>query len=1258
LGGAWHWTLSSWLPGWLPGQVQPVLAQELGTPVTWERLDIHPWTLEIKLHGLRVGEGAEPLFKLRSLTVQPSWEVIWRWAPVLRRVTLVGPEVNVARVGPGRFNFSPIVEHWQRRHPPQPDTGGEPARFAVFNIGIQEGAVRWRDEVLKQRHVVDQLQVGVPFVSNLPSFVDVEMEPALSARVDGSTLRVDGETLPFQQGRRSQVHLRWSDISVPQVFEAAQPFLPAAWRPEVPGGQLSADLTVRFEARTAPEVPRLGVTGQVAIDGLAMRWARLPVALPPMPGAPGAPGAAPGASATLGWQRLVFAGIDAQPLTQQAHLGTVGLEGLKVAVSPAASASGVAAPVGATPKPSAAAPDQPQAPGTPAAAPKPWAWSVGEVKLQADELTVQPWALPAGVKPLPRIEGLQALVKGLSADSRARPADWQLAWRDSAGGQLHGQGHVRVAQAEADAKLNWQGWSIADWSQVGGRLAGAPVRVDDGQFAGQLQLSWGKPGLTWQNGQMQVAKLWVSPASQAVGVKAPGPNRLAWAGLDVQGLQGAWPVAPAAAPSTPAPRPEVRVARVALQGLDAVVVREAGNRWFGLSLGEAAAGPSARSSAPAASVNAPANASAGALPPRFVLGAWSCAACKVQLDDRSVSPVTRLSLGPLQAQVSGLDTGQTTQPVNFELDTRALDSGRLQAQGQFHAQPLSLDARVRSSRIELKALQPYLDPYVNVVLQGAEPEFDGQLHWAAATAKRAQQVRYSGRLGVRDLHLQDRVNAADFLSWRWFGLDGAQVALDGTQVDARLGHIQLQDFYGRIIVNPDGHLNLASVMRSERGGATTSVTTPQAASAVASAVGAASAVGGPATTGEAGKAVAQADTPAAPAPKLSWRRVTLSGGRVDFTDHFIQPNYSARLTQVQGQVSAVSSQQSEPADLSISGAVDDAAPLRIQGKVQPLGPQLYSDIEASAKGIELSRLTPYAARYAGYGIDKGTLSVNVHYKIDQGKLDASNRVFLDQLTFGDASHSPDAIQLPIQFAVSLLKNARGEIDLNLPVSGSINDPKFSIGGIVWQVVVNLITKAVTAPFALLAGDGGEDWGHVPFAAGSADLNEAARRRLEGLAKSLADRPALKLEATGHAEVALDTLALRQQHLDRLMRAAKARATGQALAEVQVAAAEADTWLAAAYKAADLPTKPRNALGMAKTIPPAEMRSLLMAAAPVNEAALRELANARADQVKAFLAARIAPERVLLTASLVDQGSAQTAAGETAMPPARVQMVLR
>ncbi|MBI2731890.1 MAG: DUF748 domain-containing protein, partial [Aquabacterium sp.] len=503
---------------------------------------------------------------------------------------------------------------------------------------------------------------------------------------------------------------------------------------------------------------------------------------------------------------------------------------------------------------------------------------------------------------------------------------------------------------------------------------------------------------------------------------------------------------------------------------------------------------------------------------------------------------------------------------------------------------------------------------------------DGQLKLQMAPSG-GLQARYRGRAGLSDVRVLDRVNDADFLSWQSLSLDGTELALDGDAVDANLGRIALKDFYGRLIINPSGQLNVAGIMRHEAGAQARSLTTPEpAASAPA-------AKPSPAAQPAASQAQPLAAASAKPAPKLRWQQIVLSKGRVDFTDNFIKPNYSARLTQIEGDVSAVSSARPEPATVKISGAVDDAAPLSITGQLHPLGPKLYTDIQGSAKGIELTRLTPYASRYAGYAIEKGTLSVSVHYKIDGGKLEASNQVFLDQLTFGEKTDSPEATKLPVLFAVSLLKNSKGEIDVNLPISGSLDDPEFSVGGIIWRVIVNLVTKAVTAPFALLSGGGSDELGYVAFDAGQADLNPKAQQARDPLVAKLADRPALKLQATGRADPALDIEGLRNAHVAALMRAAKAKATGQAISEVQIAPEERSAWLAAAYKAADI-QKPRNLIGLAKALPEAEMEALLKASASVGPDSLRTLANQRGDRVKAYLARKLPPERVLLTASKV------------------------
>jgi hypothetical protein len=491
-------------------------------------------------------------------------------------------------------------------------------------------------------------------------------------------------------------------------------------------------------------------------------------------------------------------------------------------------------------------------------------------------------------------------------------------------------------------------------------------------------------------------------------------------------------------------------------------------------------------------------------------------------------------------------------------------------------------------------------------------------------------VRYQGRLGLQELRLRDRVNDAMLLRWSSLTLDRTDLGWRDGAVDADLGFIALKDFYGRVIVNRDGSLNLASVVRRPGEALDTSITTPQTSTRPVSAP---APIVAPGVAPAASQANAAGSASAGVPPRLRWQGIHLEKGEVDFTDTFIQPNYSAHLTRLAGEISAVSSAQPEPAKVELQATIDDGAPVRISGQLHPLGPQLFTDIQGVAKGIELTRLTPYAARYAGYPIEKGTLSVNVHYRVEGGKLQADNQVFLDQLTFGERVDSPEATKLPVLLAVSLLQNARGEIDVSLPISGSLDDPQFSVGGLVWRVIVNLLTKAVTAPFSLLAGDAGGELGAVPFQPGVAELDDVAKARLDKLVDKLKDRPALKLEATGWADADLDREGLRQAHVQQLMRRAKAKAKGLDLDEVVIDVAERSTWLKAAYQAADI-KKPRNLIGLAQSLPDEQMMALLKASAVVDAAALKALADDRAGEVKAYLSDRLDPERVRLTASRV------------------------
>lgn len=263
--------------------------------------------------------------------------------------------------------------------------------------------------------------------------------------------------------------------------------------------------------------------------------------------------------------------------------------------------------------------------------------------------------------------------------------------------------------------------------------------------------------------------------------------------------------------------------------------------------------------------------------------------------------------------------------------------------------------------------------------------------------------------------------------------------------------------------------------------------------------------------------------------------------------------------------------------------------------------------------------------------------MDVSYRIDSdGKLDAKNQVILNQLTFGEKIESPDATKLPVLLAVALLKDRHGVIDINLPVSGSINDPQFSVFGLVLKIIGNLLVKALTAPFALLVGGGSDDLSFVEFAPGTAVPTDGARTVLDKVAKALGERPALKMTVTGAADPASEREAVQRAALESRLLAERRRELLRAGAAsdtaVTMSADDRARLLRELYRNADLPGKPRNLIGLQKDVPAAEMESMLRAATVVSSESARELALQRGLAVRDALIAKGLPsERLFLAA---------------------------
>lgn len=572
-------------------------------------------------------------------------------------------------------------------------------------------------------------------------------------------------------------------------------------------------------------------------------------------------------------------------------------------------------------------------------------------------------------------------------------------------------------------------------------------------------------------------------------------------------------------------------------------------------------------------------------------------------EDRTTEPPAKLRVAGVRLAASNLGNAPGTQ-AKVALAARVGAKGRLSAVGTATPIPRSADLAITANAIDLVPLRPYVESRTNISLTAGLAEAKGRLAYHA-DGPEGPQLRYAGDVAVRDFGSLDRPGALDLARWGSLRASGLDVTSAPFSLAAQ--SVALDRFYARLVLNADASLNVQRLLSRE-------ADSPEAA------------------------APAQ---PAGEPREFTARigRVDLTNGEVEYSDFYVRPNYSAHLTDVNGSVGALSTTSAGP--FEFTARVGGAAPVDIRGTVNPFARELALDLTGKAAGVDLPPLTPYSAKYAGYGIEKGKLSLSVSYKVENRRLTASNRLVLDQLTFGAREESPTATTLPVLLLVSLLKDANGVIDLDLPIAGTLDDPEFSIWRVVLKIIVNLLTKAVTSPFALLgaATGGGEQLAFVEFAPGSAALAPAAATKLETLARALAARPGLRLDIAGRSVPEADREALKRATIERELRLRKQKAlasrgeTAPPIEEIGLDSAERDAYLKAYYGDASVPGKPRNFLGFAKDIPPAEMEALLLAGLRVEDAALRELALERAQSVSQWLASKggISVERLFVVA---------------------------
>ncbi|WP_176114032.1 DUF748 domain-containing protein [Burkholderia cepacia] len=1184
------------------------LSQQLDRPATIRRIALNPYTLNLEADGIHLGDkgGQGDFIDIAKLVVRPSWSSLFRGAPIVNEIRLDSPRFHIVRYDAQRFNFTDLIEKFST---PSPKPESKPTQFSVSNIQVNNGRIDFDDRLLNEKHVVDNWTLGIPYIATLASKTDIFVEPKLRARFDGSPIAIDGKTKPFAQSRESEIALKFDGLDVPKLISYVPAKLPVA----VTSGLLSSDLKVNFVM--SGETPALRVSGTVDLNDAKVTDR----ASAPLFAARGVHVAAASLEPLRNALHFDEIRID-QPVVDLSRdkQGVLNVE--KLAAQPAAASN--------------AAEGKPAAPGAAAASAAAEAAASG-AKVEAAakaapplDLTIRHFAIDGGtvnvddrVPATPTalsLTKLAATLDGFSMQGKT-PAKYTLSTSLSRGGDVTAEGTFNLAEKQADSKLTVAALALPALQPYLGEATRA--RVLDGTLGATVnaKADWGKTPLA-----AQVADSTVSLKS----LKIATPD--------------------AKAPAIVLPDASAKIAKVdvaartaEIASVDASGLALDVQRLKDGKIDLAALAEPAQASVPKRTVARKAEAAAPSW--HYRIDALNVKDSSANFTDLSTPRPVKLAIKPLDLSVQKI-SDDMSKPLPVQLKATLNRKGSLNVTGDVTAQPLKLGLKINGNRLDAAAFEPYFGSALNATIASALLNAQGNLTFAQV--KDAPRATYRGDVALVDVRMLDKATSDPFAGWRSLALTNLKANYDekGTDVDA--ARVTFSNFYGRVLLDAQGRLNLKDVVAKETGPAQSltrdaskgepvplspGVTPPAAAAQQASAPAAASAT-----------VVVKAAQPPQNPVRMHFGELLLQNGRVTYTDNFIKPNYTANLVAIKGTVGAFGTDSTTSAPVDVAANLAGNGPISIKGSVNPLIEKPALDLTATAHDIELTNLTPYSAKYAGYPITKGKLNVDLHYELANDQLKANNHIFIDQLTFGDHVENDTATRLPVKLAISLLKNTRGQIDVNLPVSGSLSNPEFSVGGLIWRAVLNLIAKAVTSPFSLLAhafGSGGEDLGYVEFAPGSYRLDDAQQKKLDTVVKMLTEKPSIRLDLIGRVDPAKDTSGLGDAYVERLVRQQKLKdviGQGESIdpMSVKVEPAEYSKYLTRAYKAADF-KKPRNLIGLQKTLPDADMKKALAEHAPADDNALRALAQQRAQAVRQYLDGKIDSSRVFVVAPKLD-----------------------
>jgi hypothetical protein len=503
-----------------------------------------------------------------------------------------------------------------------------------------------------------------------------------------------------------------------------------------------------------------------------------------------------------------------------------------------------------------------------------------------------------------------------------------------------------------------------------------------------------------------------------------------------------------------------------------------------------------------------------------------------------------------------------TKPLRFNVTAQANIGGNLALSGSLVPASGMLDATVKADGLGLAGLQAFLSRLAAVRLASGVVGLDGRFQGAllpptqmapgttAKTQARAQRaagstsatseahaapsipraerpLTYRGDITVSNASLTDE-QGGPLMAWQSLVAHDTRVLFNPLRVD--IDEVRLTGPMGRFALAKDGTTNISHLLKTEGAPGLAAVPAGNSKGNTASAPP-------PAPQPQAAGAPPIAQPPAAPPVEVSVRQVTVAQGTLEYADANIEPGFSATITGLTGSAASLSTARDTRTQFTLEGNVGEFGFARLTGGVNVYAPRDNTEFRVEMRNIDMTQVTPYSMRFAGYRIASGRLNLDLNYHVRDAALQGDNRIVLEQFTLGEKVESPRALDLPLRLAVSLLKDPDGTINVELPVRGSLDDPQFSVAPLVWKALGNLLLKIVSAPFRAMGhlfggADQAEQAGSIMFEPGRSRLLPPEREKLQKVAGVMNQKQELQLAVPAHFDEAADTRALKSQALAR------------------------------------------------------------------------------------------------------------------------------